>query len=179
MDKPTRAARSFRFVSQTSVASTAAPETVFDVITNLHAHLEWSGERAADKNFKLLSIAAPQGSATVGTIFESTGSNFNGTFHDRSLVTEVERPTRFAIETDARLDRRRGKTWQVHFEHRYDVQPDAHGSRITYTETIQRVNYVPYWLKPVVRSIFRPLVNSADRKQLANLARMAEERSDA
>jgi len=39
------------------------------------------------------------------------------------------------------------------------------------------VNYLPYWLKPGIRILFRPLVNSADRKQLRNLARLAEERS--
>jgi hypothetical protein len=39
------------------------------------------------------------------------------------------------------------------------------------------VNYVPYWLQPVVRSLFKVYVNRADRKQLENLARLAEERS--
>jgi len=150
---------------------------VFDVITDLTAHLEWSGERATDDSFKLLTLEASQATASVGTTFTSTGANFNGTFHDRSVVTESARPNRFTIETDARLDRKRGKTWEVHFEHRYDVQPDGGGSRIVYTESIQRLNYVPYWLKPGVRSLFRPLVTRADRKQLSNLARLGEERS--
>jgi hypothetical protein len=39
------------------------------------------------------------------------------------------------------------------------------------------VNYVPYWLKPWARPVFRIYVNRADRKQLQNLARLAEERS--
>jgi Polyketide cyclase / dehydrase and lipid transport len=171
------AQRPFLFVTQTSVTSKAPPEAVFDVITDLKAHLEWSGERATDDSFKLLTLDASERSASVGTTFGSTGANFNGTFHDRSVVTEWARPNRFTIETDARLDRKRGKTWEAHFEHRYDVQPDGVGSRIVYTETIQRVNYVPYWLKLGVRTLFRPLVNSADRKQLSNLARLAEERS--
>jgi len=47
---------------------------------------------------------------------------------------------------------------------------DGNSSRITYTETIDRVNYVPYSLSPWLRPIFRPVVNRADRKQLANLA---------
>jgi hypothetical protein len=81
------------------------------------------------------------------------------------------------IETDARLERRNAKTWLVHFSHRYDVLPDGTGSRIVYTETAELVNYVPYWLKPGIRTIFRPFVNRADRKQLRNLARLAEERS--
>lgn len=171
------AQRPFLYVTQTSVTSKAPPEAVFDVIADLDAHLEWSGELAKDKTFMLLSLEASAREASVGTSFTSTGANFNGTFHDLSIVTESARPNRFTIETDARLDRKRGQTWEVHFEHRYDVQPSGEGSRIVYTETIQRVNYVPYWLKPGIRSIFRPLVNRADRKQLWNLARLAEQRS--
>ena len=92
-------------------------------------------------------------------------------------MTVATPPTAFVIETDAHLDRKRGKPWDAHFIHRYDVAPDGDGSRITYTETIERVNYVPYWLQPGVRSIFKVYVNRADRKQLENLARLAEERS--
>ncbi len=171
--------RSFVFRTQTSVTSEAPPEAVFDVITDLRAHLEWSGERASDDTFKLLTLEASGGPAAVGTTFTSTGANFNGTFHDRSVVTEAARPDRFTLETDARLVRKRGKTWEVHFEHRYDVRPDGDGSRIVYTETIQRVNYVPYWLQFWMRPLSRMLINRADVKQLENLARLAEERSRA
>ena len=173
------AQRPFRFVTQTSVHSGAPPERVFDVITDLSAHLEWSGERAADDKFKLLTLEGAELTASVGSAFSSTGANFNGTFHDRSVITELVRPSRFTIETDSRLERVRGEPWDVHFRHRYDIEAEGSGSRIVYTETIERVNYVPYWLKPGIRSIFRPLVNSADRKQLSNLARIAEERSNA
>ena len=79
------------------------------------------------------------------------------------------------IETDARLKRRRAPTWEAHFSHRYD-RPEGGGSRIVYTETIERVNYLPYWLKPGIRTSSAAR-NSADRKQLRNLARLAEERS--
>jgi Polyketide cyclase / dehydrase and lipid transport len=169
--------RTFVFRTQTSVTSEASPEAVFDVITDLRAHLEWSGERASDDTFKLLTLEASGGPAAVGTTFTSTGANFNGTFHDRSVVTEAARPDRFTLETDARLVRKRGETWEVHFEHRYDVRPDGDGSRIVYTETIQRVNYVPYWLRFWMRPLSRMLINRADVKQLENLARLAEERS--
>jgi hypothetical protein len=171
------ATRPFVYRTRTSVTSAASTDVVFDVVSDLMAHLEWSGERATDETFKLLTIEAPDGPALVGTTFTSTGSNFNGTFHDHSVVTEASRPDRFILETDARLDRRRGKTWHVHFEHRYDIEPNGSGAKVSYTETIQRVNYVPYWLKPWARPIFKPLVNRADRKQLENLARLAEERS--
>ena len=169
--------RPFTFITQTSVTSKASPETVYDTIADLQAHLEWSGRRASDENFKLLTLEADEGSVGVGTRFTSSGANFNGTFHDHSTVVEASRPSRFVIETDARLDRKRGRSWDVHFSHRYDVESEGEGSRIVYTETIERLNYVPYWLKPGVRTLFRPLVNRADRKQLGNLARLAEERS--
>ncbi len=169
--------RPFLYRTQTSVTSRAEPDTVFDVITDLRAHLVWSGEMADDESFKLLALDASSDRADAGTTFTSTGANFNGTFNDRSTVTEVIRPSKLVIETDARLDRKRGRTWHVHFEHRYDVKADADGSRITYTETVQRVNYVPYWLKAWARPIFKPLVNRADTKQLRNLARLAERRS--
>ena len=171
--------RPLGYVTQTSVTSAATPEVVYDVIADLRNHLDWSGERASSDGFKLLSLDAPDGPAAVGTTFESTGSSGKDTFSDRSEVTATTRPAMFVIETDAHLDRKRGRPWDAHFVHRYDIEPEGSGSRITYTETIERVNYVPYWLQPVIRSIFKFLVNRADRKQLANLARLAEERQGA
>ena len=171
------AERPLGYRTQTSVTSTAPPETVYETIADLRNHLDWSGERANSQTFKLLSMEAPEGPAEVGTAFTSSGAADNGTFHDHSVVTEASRPHTFVIETDAHLDRKRGKPWYAHFIHRYDIAPEDDGSRITYTETIERVNYMPYWLQPVIRSLFTVYVNRADRKQLENLARLAEERS--
>jgi hypothetical protein len=169
--------RPLGYVTQTSAVSAAAPEVVYETISDLRNHLDWSGERASSQTFKLLSIQAPDGPAAVGTAFSSSGAADNGTFHDRSEVTVATAPITFVIETDAHLDRKRGKPWDAHFIHRYDVAAEGEGSRITYTETIERVNYVPYWLQPGVRSIFKVYVDRADRKQLENLARLAEERA--
>src|SRR5829696_4984232 len=55
----------FVFRTQTTVMSAAPPEAVFDTITDLRAHLEWSGERAASETFKLLELDAPGGPALV------------------------------------------------------------------------------------------------------------------
>jgi len=171
-------ARPFRPLrTQASATSKASPEVVYDTIADLRAHLEWSGERASSDTFKLLELEGPDGPATVGTSFTSSGAADNGTFHDRSVVTEASRPTRFTLETDCSLDRKRGEPWEAHFSHRYDIEPDGAGATIVYTETIERANYTPNWLNALVRPIFRPLVNRADRKQLENLARLAEERS--
>jgi Polyketide cyclase / dehydrase and lipid transport len=169
--------RPFTFITQVIANSQAGPEVVYDTVTDLPAHLEWSGERARDEDFKLLSLEASQARAAVGTTFTSSGANFNGTFHDRSVVTEASRPRVFVIDTDARLDRTRGKPWEVHFRHRYDIEPQGKGSRIVYTETIDRLNYVPYWLRWWLRPISRRVIVRADEQQLGNLARLAEERS--
>jgi hypothetical protein len=169
--------RPFGFRTHPSVTSSASPEAVFDVIADLRNHLIWSGERAESDGFRMLTLEAPPGPAVVGTTFTSSGSAGKDMFHDRSVVTEVSRPRTFVIETDARLERRNAETWEARFSHRYDVLPEGSGSQIVYTETIERVNYLPYWLKPGVRTIFKPWVNRADRKQLRNLARLAEERS--
>ena len=165
------------FRTHPSVTSKAPPEVVYDVIADLRNHLVWSGEQAKDEGFKMLSLVGPPAPAAVGTSFTSSGSAGKDTFHDRSVVTEASRPHLFVIETDARLERKSAKPWEAHFSHRYDVLPEGRGSRIVYTETVERVNYVPYWLKPGIRTLFRPWVNRADRKQLRNLARLAEERS--
>jgi hypothetical protein len=170
--------RPFRFVTQVRVTSSAPPETVFATVVDLRAHLEWSGERAEDDSFKLLAIEQTSpGEVTVGTTFESSGANFNGTFHDRSVVAELSPPNVVVIETDARLDRDRGTPWEVHFTHRYDIAAHDAGSSITYTETISRLNYVPYWLKAPLRPITRRAINRGDTDQLRNLADLAEERA--
>ena len=171
-------ARPFRPLrTQTYATSKASPEVVYDTIADLRAHLEWSGDRASSDTFKLLELEGPDGPATVGTSFTRAVQRTTARSNDRSVVTEASRPTRFTIETDSSLDRKRGELWEAHFSHRYDIEPDGAGTKIVYTETVERANYTPYWLNSLVRPIFRPLVNRADGKQLQNLARLAEERS--
>jgi hypothetical protein len=81
--------RPFGFRTHPSVTSSASPEAVFDVIADLRNHLIWSGERAESDGFKMLTLEAPPGPATVGTTFTSSGSAGKDMFHDRSVVTEV------------------------------------------------------------------------------------------
>ena len=166
-----------RFQTSVTVATSVPPRVIYDTVADLKAHLVWSGERASDDGFKLLSLEGPDGAAGVGTTFSSTGANFNGTFHDRSVVTVASPPSLFVIQTDARLERTRGKPWEVQFIHRYDIEADGSGSRITYTDTAHRMNYVPYWLKAPLRPITRAVIRKGDTQQLTNLARLAEERA--
>ena len=166
-----------RFQTSVTVTSSAPPHAVFETVADLNAHLIWSGDRAKDDGFKLLTLEAPDGAARVGTAFSSTGANFNGTFHDRSVVTQLSPPNVVVIQTESRLDRKRGKPWQVEFIHRYDIEADGDGSRITYTDTTHRMNYVPYWLRPWSRPLARMAIRKGDTQQLTNLARLAEERA--
>jgi hypothetical protein len=168
--------KTLHFVTSVTTRSEAPPEVVYETVTDLSAHLEWSGERASDDDFKLLELDAPPGNAGVGTAFTSVGANFNGTFRDRSVVTEAAPPNVFVIETDSRLERTRGKPWHVEFRHRYDIKADGTGSLITYTDATRHMNYVPYWLHPLIRPLTRRAIHKADTKQLENLARLAEER---
>jgi hypothetical protein len=167
------------FIFETSVSATskAPPQSVYDVVADLPSHLEWSGERASSESFKLLTLDAPAGRASVGTTFSSTGTSGKDTFHDRSTVVEASPPSRFTIETQARLERRHGRRWEVRFVHRYNIEPSGTGSRIVYTDTASDMNYKPYWLQPGIRTITRVLVGREDTKQLENLARLAEERA--
>jgi hypothetical protein len=59
------------------------------------------------------------------------------------------------------------------------VTRNGSGSTITFTEHVVDGNYVPYWLHPLARPVFRIFVTRADRQQLRNLARLAEERMQA
>ena len=160
-----------------SATSTACPEDVYEILADPSTHIEWAGKQAPNKAFKLLSLDASKGVASVGTNWSSTGSNSkNGsmTFHDRSVVTEAAAPNKFAFVTDAHLERKNRKTWDVRFVHRYEVRSDGMGSLITYEARVYPVNYRPYWLHPLIRPVSKKMVKIFAGKHMANLARMAE-----
>ena len=174
---PVAYSKRFIFETSVSVVSGAPPDVVYDAVADLRTHLQWAGERAASDTFKLLSLEGPAGPAREGAVFTSDGAADNGTFHDRSTVTEALRPARFAFETDALLERIRGRNWEARFSHRYDISPEGSGSRIVYTDTVREVNYVPYWLQPWCRPVTRRMIHRADTRQMEGLARFAEERA--
>jgi hypothetical protein len=158
-----------------AATTVASAHRTFEVLRDLPSHLEWAGRRSAYDDFKLLRLDAPERKAEVGTRFTSTGSAVNGTFHDASVVTEVSQPRRLTFQTDARLDRTRGREWEMRFVHRYDIVPTAEGCRIDYTCTAtRRTNYVPYWLRPWARPLTRVMVQRQIRGQLGNLVALAE-----
>jgi hypothetical protein len=157
-----------------SVLSTASPEAVYDVLSDLRTHLDWAGEQAPDKAFRLLTMDAPSRPVTVGDRFSSSGANVNGTFHDRSTVVQAERGARFGFDNESTLERKHGRTWQARFGHRYALGRSGDGAVISYACEVRPQNYVPYWLRPGMRPVTRVMVQRAMRRNLANLAEMAE-----
>jgi hypothetical protein len=164
-------------VFSATVRSKAAPDAVYRVVADVATHLDWAGERARDKRFRLLTLDAAGGPASVGTTFASTGANSkNGgmTFHDRSTVTDATPPRAFAFETESRLERRHRPTWHGRFAHRYTITSDGSGARVDYTCAVYPGNYRPYWLHPLCRPATRRMVQRAMRRNMENLARLAE-----
>jgi uncharacterized protein YndB with AHSA1/START domain len=158
-----------------SVHVNASPETTFGVLADPRTHLEWTGSRAPDDGFKLLTLEA-DGPAHVGSVFTSTGAFGSGmAFHDRSEVTEVDRPHAFAFTTASQLPRKHRPTWQARFEHRYEVTAEATGARVDYTGRVFPLNYRPYWLHPVSRPLTHFMVQRMMVANLRQLAQMAEE----
>jgi hypothetical protein len=157
------------------VRSTGSPDAVYAVLADLSTHLEWAGERAPDKNFRLLTMEAPPAPATVGDRFSSTGANrLSMTFLDSSVVVAAEPGSRFGFDTESRLERKHAATLQARFAHRFTIVPAGEGTIIAYTCDVWPGNYVPWWLHPVLRPMTRTMVQRATRRNMANLALMAE-----
>jgi Polyketide cyclase / dehydrase and lipid transport len=158
-----------------SVPTTASPAQVYRLLSDVRTHLVWAGEEAPKKDFRLLTMDAPADPATVGTTFSSTGANaMHSTFHDRATVVVAEPGRGFGFDVDSTLERKRTKAWRSKFAHRYSIDPSASGAVISYTCEVRPQNYVPYWLRPWMRPMTRVMVQSAIRKHMQNLAKMAE-----
>ena len=158
-----------------AVPSTAAPDAVYDLLADLTTHMTWAGEQGRHKGFKLLSLDASHGRATVGDRFSSQGSaRAAESFVDASVVVEATPGRRFGFDTQSRLDRKRRPTWHVRFAHRYTLVPSGGGTIIDYTCEVRPENYRPYWLQPGLKLMTPRMVQPMIRSNLKNLARMAE-----
>jgi len=165
------------FSFETSVVSRAPAEAVYALLANVREHMEWAGRRARKPTFRLVELEAPEGPAQVGTEFRSKGADSAGTFNDRSRVIEASPPRAFEFETDSLLERKRGAALEMHNRHRYDLRPEGDGTRVGYAFAVERTNYLPYWLKPWMRPLTKSMAGGYVRKNLENLAAMAEERA--
>jgi len=155
--------------------SKAAASTVFDTLADLSSHPAWGGAEAS----RLLSIDAPVRPAMGGTEFTSTAEDAICRMWDSSVVTEAARPATFEKVTESRLETKRGGTpaqWLL--VHRYEIEPDGVGSRITYTCRLVRADALPGPLAlfgiPVLRTFSYREWARASRQGLRRLVAAAE-----
>jgi hypothetical protein len=167
-------------VVRVEAGSAAPPAAVYDLLADLPSHLDWAGARQKPK-MALLSMDAPEGPATVGTEFRTTGADPTGGFSDTSVVTEADRPRAFEFVTEAHLVTKRGATADWTNVHRYEIQPDGDGARVVYTARIARISALPGPLALLKVGALAPVLTAfwarINRRTLGNLARVAEERA--
>src|SRR5260370_7592112 len=103
-----------------SLACKAKPEDVYDILADLKTHLDWGGARQSS-DFRLLSLEAAPGPATVGTSFSSTGTIPMSVrrWKDSSTVTVADRPRTFEFIPEARPRDRNPTTPPT--RHRYQI----------------------------------------------------------
>lgn len=160
--------------------SKGSPDRVFDILAEPRTHLEWGGRRL--KGERLVALDAPVGPASVGTSWTSVGATSFGEFHDRSVVTAIERPRLFEFRTDSEHRFRNGRVARATHIHRYEVELVDGGARIVHRQlTPGGTTNLPWWLKavytiPPVRAIVLPMmVNEMAKPGLRALAGQAEE----
>jgi hypothetical protein len=117
-----------------SLACQAGPEAVYDLLADLRTHLEWGGTRQR-RDFRLITLDAPPGPATVGATFSSTGTIPMSVRHweDHSTVTAADRARVFEFITEATNGG--AQRMRARYRHRYELAPEGPGSRVTYTVT--------------------------------------------
>lgn len=160
----------------------ASPDLVFEALADPTTHLEWGGRRI--KGERLTALDGPAGPATVGTAWTSVGATSFGEFHDRSVVTEIQRPNLFEFTTESEHRFRKGRVTRATHVHRYELEPVDGGTRITHRQlTPGGTTNLPWWIRavytvPPIRAIVLPMmVNEMAKPGLKALAGLAEERS--
>ncbi len=159
---------------QISRFSKASPEAVYDLLANLRTHIEWGGARQS-REFRLFSLDAPPGPATVGTSFSSTGAIPMSRRHwsDRSTVTVADRPQKFEFTTQARAGERNAMT--AVYRHAYEISPDAGGSRVTYRMTQLSITNPILRLGPGMSRMTWLMIPMFAGRGLRNLLALAEQ----
>ena len=161
--------------------SQAPAEAVYDLLADLHSHLEWAGRRQLETT-RLLTMDAPQGPARVGTEFFTTGSDGKvARWSDRSVVTEATPAEVFEFVTEGRREGKPGsRPWLATAVHRYTIAPDPGGSRVVYTEDLTRLEGAPWiFTAPgISRLVFR-ISAKYMRRGFDALLSLAEERAGA
>src|SRR3984893_8891803 len=117
--------------AQISLLCKARRDAVYDVLADLRTHLEWGGTRQS-RDFRLLSLEASRGAATVGTAYSRPGAIAMSVsqWENRSTVTVADRALTFEFTTEGEAG-----AMTARYRHRYEISPEAAGSRVTDTLT--------------------------------------------
>lgn len=143
-----------QFTMRLTRRCSARPEVVYDVVADLRTHITWGGAQQRG-DFRLLSVDAPAGLATVGTSFTSTGTIPMSVrrWTDRSTVTVAERPLTFEFITHASVQRSQ-RSMEATYRHRYEIAAAPGGSDVRYTFTqLELVNPFLRLGLPIVRAM--------------------------
>jgi len=127
-----RGRRKFRdgYAGSASISCAASPQVVYDILADLRTHVVWGGSENGARMQHLLAIDCPFEPATAGTEFRSVGYTSHGAWHDHSTVTEATPPSVFAFATMGTM--RSHSPFHGSWVHRYEIEPNAGGSEITY-----------------------------------------------
>lgn len=154
----------------------APPDVVYASLADLGTHLTWAGTQQSS-DFRLLSLEAPAGPATVGTSFTSTGTipMSSRRWEDHSKVTVAEGPHTFEFVTNATVLRPR-RSMQATYRHSWEITPTSSGSTVTYEMT--QLSLANPFLRlglPVVRALsWRVALPFMAGRGFRNLLAMAE-----
>ena len=152
----------------------ATPEAVYDLLADLRTHIDWGGARQS-REFRLFSLDAPPGPATVGTIFSSTGSipMSRRQWSDRSTVTVADRPQNFEFTTQAAAGE--GNAMTAVYRHTYEISPEAGGSCVTYSMTQLSITNPILRLGPGMSRMTWHMIPMFAGRGLRNLLAIAEQ----
>lgn len=177
-DKQAPAKRRVDWTARVTATCTAPAETVYEIVSDLQSHPRWNGPRRPGGH-GMLTMDAPTGPGIPGTEFRSTGSEPEGIFSDRSVVTQAVRPRLFEYVTDARAVNKAGRqTTALTAVYRYEVEPTSAGSVVTFeghfTEFAGELTTV--MALPGLGQVALWVVRRALRRGLTGLVSAAEER---
>ncbi len=170
-----------RITFRCSGSTPASPEVVYETIANIRDAMIWASERQT-KKFRLLTLDAPEGEATVGTGWDSTGADPMGTFTDHSMVTAADAPRLFVFRTESKLAWKNGKESRATIIHRYEVAPEGDGSRVTYLFRGTGPMPMPWYMRamlatPGMRQMALSGPKRGVQRGFANLLELAVERA--
>ncbi len=159
--------------------SSAPPDVVYDFLADLETHLTWAGTQQTS-DFRLLSLEAPAGPASVGTTFTSTGTipMSSRRWEDRSKVTAAERPNTFEFVTTATA-RGTKRSMEATYRHRYEIAATPGGSKVSYSMTqLTMSNPLLRLGLPVVKNLsWRFAIPFMAGRGFKNLLAVAEQRA--